>query len=289
MKSLKMIAVAAGVAAFTLGLVALAGLGDTRAFGLSVILACGGLAFAINWLAFIPAAILRTERFFDLTGSVTYLAVVGLAVIVAAPLGLRSVLVAVCVVVWALRLGIFLFARISADGQDKRLEQIKQEPARFFVTWTVQACWVTLTSACAIMAISTGDSRGLDGFLIAGLIVWAFGFALEVVADAQKRAFRRDPDNAGRFIQTGLWAWSRHPNYFGEILLWFGITIIATPVLSGTQWVVMISPVFVTVLLTRVSGIPLLEKAGMEKWGDDPAYQAYLDRTPVLIPRPPAT
>ena len=85
-----------------------------------------------------------------------------------------------------------------------------------------------------------------------------------------KNLFRKDPANKEAFITSGLWSWSRHPNYFGEITLWTGIAIMAIPVLSGWQWVCLISPVFVTLLLTKVSGIPLLEKKAREKWGDDP-------------------
>jgi steroid 5-alpha reductase family enzyme len=106
------------------------------------------------------------------------------------------------------------------------------------------------------------------------------------VADRQKRRFRADPNNRERFIQSGLWAWSRHPNYVGEITLWVGIAFIALPVLAGWQYVTLVSPVFVYVLLTRISGVPLLEDRSEKKWGGNPEYRAYRDRTPVLFPRP---
>ena len=115
--------------------------------------------------------------------------------------------------------------------------------------------------------------------------MWVAGFVVEVIADQQKSRFREDPANAGRFINVGLWARSRHPNYFGEILLWAGISVMAIPYLSGIQWVVMLSPLFVYALLTRVSGIPTLVRRGQELWGDDPAYQAYVASTPRLLPR----
>ena len=122
---------------------------------------------------------------------------------------------------------------------------------------------------------------------VPGHAVWLAGFAIEVVADRQKSAFKQDSANDGRFITTGLWAWSRHPNYFGEITLWTGIAIMAVPILSGWQWVVLISPVFVAVLLMRVSGIPMLEARSDKRWGDEEAYQRYRAATPVLVPRPP--
>ncbi len=118
-------------------------------------------------------------------------------------------------------------------------------------------------------------------------MVWLVGFGIEVAADDQKRAFRADPANRGRFITTGLWAWSRHPNYFGEITLWVGVALVALPALSGWQHLTLVSPLFVGLLLTRVSGVPLLEARGQATWGDDPEYRDYVARTPVLVLRPP--
>lgn len=111
------------------------------------------------------------------------------------------------------------------------------------------------------------------------------GFAVEVVSERQKRRFRQDPANAERFITTGLWAWSRHPNYVGEIVLWVGIALIAIPALSGWQFITLISPLFVYLLLTRISGIPPLESRALKRWGKDPVFRAYMARTPVLFPR----
>ena len=135
------------------------------------------------------------------------------------------------------------------------------------------------------MAITSTERKALGVFAFIGLAVWLVGFLLEVVADNQKRQFKKDPKNKGRFIQTGLWARSRHPNYFGEILLWVGVFIIAAPVLQGWQWVAIISPIFVFLLLTRVSGVPGLEAKAKRKWGGQADYEAYKARTPILIPK----
>jgi len=155
------------------------------------------------------------------------------------------------------------------------------------MAWTLQGLWVFLTLAAALRAMTSAQPGrlGLVGFV--GLAVWAVGFAIEVVSDRQKRAFRQDPANSGRFISTGLWARSRHPNYFGEIVIWLGIALIAPPSLSGWQSVTLISPLFVFLLTTRVSGIPPLESRAEKRWGNDPDYRAYKARTPVLFPRPP--
>lgn len=269
-------------------LVALAGSdGSVRVGDVPVFALCGALAFVINWIVYVPSNAAKTEHYFDLTGSLTYITVSIVGALLAEDLDARAVIVTVMVLVWALRLGTFLFRRVRRDGRDGRFDRIKVDPLRFLMTWSIQGLWVLLTVACAL-AIVTGREREDFGLLaIVGTIVWIIGFTVEVVADRQKSAFKRDPSNQGRFITTGLWAWSRHPNYFGEILLWLGIAIMAVPVLSGWRWVTLVSPVFVTVLLTRVSGIPMLERRGAKRWGDDPSYQAYVDATPVLVPRPP--
>ncbi len=240
--------------------------------------------FAIQWLAFVPARLLETESFYDLTGSLTYIAVTLAAVVTATTPSSTQWLIAAMILVWAARLGSFLFRRIHAAGGDQRFDHIKVSSARFFVAWTLQGAWVVMTSCAGVAAILSAQQPAGAIFTI-GALMWVIGFAIEVIADQQKLRFRTDPANEGRFITTGLWARSRHPNYFGEILLWAGIAVMAIPYLSGTQWVVMLSPIFVYALLTRVSGIPTLVRRGQELWGNDPAYQAYLNSTPQLVPR----
>jgi steroid 5-alpha reductase family enzyme len=151
----------------------------------------------------------------------------------------------------------------------------------------VQGLWISFTLAAALAAITAVEKVPLDGFAIAGSIIWLVGITIEGLADQQKSVFRSEPANKDKFIQTGLWSWSRHPNYFGEILLWFGAAIVAFPVLGGWQRLTLISPFFVFLLLTRVSGIPLLEKRADEKWGGQADYEAYKKRTSVLVPVPP--
>ncbi len=277
------------VASVAIGaLVALAGSDGSSTVGsVSLFALCGLLAYVINWAVFVPSNLAKTEHYFDLTGSATYLTVVGVALLLADDLDTRAIIVGVMVAIWALRLGTFLFRRVRRAGKDGRFDRIKTDPLRFFMTWTLQGLWVLLTMACAL-AIITGLERQPIEFLgIVGIVVWVAGFAIEVVADRQKSAFKNDPANDGRFINSGLWAWSRHPNYFGEIVLWTGIAIMALPVLSGWRWVTLISPLFVTLLLTRVSGIPMLEARAEKKWGDEEEFRRYTDNTPVLIPRPP--
>jgi len=172
-------------------------------------------------------------------------------------------------------------------GKDGRFDEIKPSFVRFLNAWTIQGLWLTLTAGAALAAITSTTRVDADAFMLAGTLVWLLGFAIEAVADLQKSRFRAEPANKGRFIHTGLWSWSRHPNYFGEITLWFGVALIAAPALHGWQLVTLISPVFVFLLITRVSGVPLLEKHADETWGGQEDYEAYKARTSVLVPRPP--
>jgi steroid 5-alpha reductase family enzyme len=245
------------------------------------------VVFVIQWVGFIAAYLLQTEMFYDLTGSITYISVAIMAVVLSSEVDGRSILLLILVVIWACRLGTFLFRRILKAGKDTRFDEIKVSFIRFLNTWTLQGLWVTLTLAAALAAITTTTRVELGLFALIGTLVWVLGFAIEAMADAQKSRFRAKPANKGKFIYTGLWSWSRHPNYFGEIVLWIGAALIALPVLRGWQWVALISPVFVTLLLTRISGVPILERRADEKWGGQEDYEAYKVRTSVLIPRPP--
>lgn len=248
---------------------------------------CGLLAFVINWLVFIPSSAAKTEKFYDLTGSVTYMTVTVVALVLSNDLDARAIIAAALVIVWALRLGTFLVQRIRKDGRDGRSDEIKTSPLGFFMAWTLQGLWILLTAAAPLAIITTTERKALGWVAYGGIALWLAGFAIEVVADRQKSAFKQDPANEGRFVSTGLWAWSRHPNYFGEITLWTGTAIIALPVLSGWQWVVLTSPVFVTFLLTKVSVIPMLEARADKRWGNEEAFQEYKSSTPVLVPSPP--
>jgi steroid 5-alpha reductase family enzyme len=271
----------------SLGVALALGQGSMQVRGVPVVMLSWAIAFSIQWVVFIPSFYYKTEHYFDLTGSLTYLLVTAVALYLAEGLTYRDLLIAGVIFVWAVRLGSFLFIRIRKQGKDVRFDRIKQNFWRFLLTWTLQGLWVFLTLAMALAAITSEVKPQFDVLVWLGLAIWVFGFALEVAADRQKTGFRRDQRNAGQFITSGLWSWSRHPNYFGEMILWSGVAVMALPVLSGWQWVALISPVFVIFLLTKVSGIDMLEAQGLVRWGDDPNYHAYLARTSKLIPRRP--
>lgn len=258
--------------------------GDLPVFALIVT-----IAFLIQVVVFVPSFLGQTEHFYDLTGSITYISMTALAVALAWPLDARSALLGGLVMVWAARLGTFLFRRVRASGKDSRFDELKPSFVRFLNVWVIQGLWVTLTAGAAWAAITSAERAPIDTLTVVGVIVWLLGFGIEVIADLQKSRFRAVPENKGRFIKTGLWSWSRHPNYFGEITLWLGVALIALPALSGWQLVTLVSPVFVFLLITRVSGVPLLEKHADETWGGQADYEAYKARTSVLVPLPPRT
>ena len=183
------------------------------------------LAFIIQWVCFIPAYLLQTEKFYDLTGSLTYLSLVLFSVFSESSFESSTLIVCGCISVWAIRLGSFLFLRIKKDGEDKRFRTIKPNLTRFFMTWTLQGMWVTMCLLCVITAISSdgGVSEGVIFYL--GLLIFIFGFTLEVAADNQKTKFRKNPENKNKFISSGLWGKSRHPNYLGELILWIGVPL----------------------------------------------------------------
>ena len=248
---------------------------------------CAVFAFLIQWVIFVPSYLARTEHYFDLAGAATNISVPIIALVLTGSYDLRSILLVAAVSVWALRLGVFLFRRVRASGKDGRFDKIKQSFPDFLVAWTLQGLWVLATLCAALAAITAGSNVPLGALDIVGLALFVLGLTVEAVADTQKTNFKREPQNRDRFINVGLWSWSRHPNYFGEILLWTGIAISATSTFAGWRWAMLISPLFVFVLLTQISGIPLLERRAKKKWGDDPDFKRYMATTSRLLPLPP--
>lgn len=257
------------------------------AYGLSLLIQCVVFVHASGVLGNI-----RTEKFFDLTGSLTFLTITLFSIKYNGVENMtpRKYLLAGFVFIWATRLGTFLFTRICNDGGiDSRFEQVKKNVFSFGTFWVIQGLWVFLTSFPVQLALSI-PSNTLAAFPtkldIAGILIWLFGFSFEVIADYQKRIWKSDKANSHNFINSGLWKFSRHPNYFGEITLWIGVFLAAcSEFQSWRQYVSVISPVFTAMLLLFVSGVPLLEISADKKWGDHPDYKAYKEKTPVLVPK----
>ena len=257
------------------------------ATGIELVFNAVFLAFAIQWIAFIPAYVFQTEKFYDLTGSLTYLSVIWYSLVFSSNqftnLNGANIVIVLLISLWAIRLGSFLFMRIHHDGEDKRFRSIKPSASQFFMTWTLQGLWVSLCSMCALTAISSTTGVVMNAFFYIGLALFILGFVVEVIADKQKSAFRANKENKDKFITSGLWAKSRHPNYFGEIVLWAGIAVMSFSSLQGLQYLTLISPIFTYFLLVYVSGVRMLEARGDMKWGDNPDYQDYKKKTPTLF------
>ena len=243
------------------------------------------LVYIIQWVAFIPAYMFQTEKFFDLTGSITYSSVFIYCIYLATSgdLNWGSLVISILVIVWAGRLGTFLFTRIAKDGEDKRFRTIKPDIAQFFMTWTLQGMWVSLCSLCAITGIASETGIIVNNIFYIGLVMFIGGFAIEIVADQQKTAFRAIPENRNKYITSGLWSRSRHPNYFGEITLWTGVAVMSFSSLSGIEYLTLISPIFTYLLLVKISGVRMLEGRGQKTWGNDEDYIAYMKNTPMVM------
>ena len=246
------------------------------------------LAYVIHWIAYIPAYMFQTEKFYDLTGSVTYLSVVWfvfLSTYKSISLNFGNLILVLLISIWTIRLGLFLFMRIHKAGEDKRFRSIKTSASQFFMTFTISGLWVTLCSMCALVAISSPEGLVMNALTYVGIILFIIGFGIEIVADNQKTAFRSIEANKDSFITSGLWSKSRHPNYFGEVLLWFAIAVISFSSLEGLQLITLISPVFTYILLVYVSGVRMLEDMNDKKWADDEKYKSYKENTPMLFPK----
>lgn len=244
------------------------------------------IIYLIQLVVFLISFVLKTEHYYDLTGGITYITVIVYTLYQKQLLGtldFRSILLGVLILVWAMRLSSFLFLRIKKAGKDRRFDKIKTNFTRFMLAWALQGFWVFMCTLPAITAIAS-KSKTTDYFLVGGAVLWLFGFIMEVVADRQKSTFNQDPKNRGQFISSGLWSISRHPNYVGEVLLWTGIAVIALPTFNGLQYLALISPIFTYLLLTRVSGVNLLEASADKKWEGNDAYTKYKEKTPVFFP-----
>ena len=242
------------------------------------------MAVLIQFLIFLPSFLFQTEKFYDLTGSLTYISVTSIAYFSLDNPSTIDTILYLYVIVWAGRLGIFLFRRINKDGKDERFDKAKKKFFWFLQYWMGQAAWVVFSAGASILAILSPVEAELEVLAFIGIFLWWSGFLIEVISDYQKRKFRETSDPKTEFISTGLWARSRHPNYFGEITLWVGMAVISLSSLSGIEYVTaVVSPLFVYLLLRKAEGVPMLERIADERYGELSDYQEYKANTPVLM------
>ncbi|MDA9969514.1 DUF1295 domain-containing protein [Gammaproteobacteria bacterium] len=288
MKHLTNLAIAAGVFIFTKLYADAISFNSIELSGVNLVGHLLVLIFVIQWIAYIPAFIFKTEKFYDLTGSLTYITAISFALYstnTPQNLDLGSLIIGIAIILWAIRLGSFLFMRIHKDKKDGRFDSIKTSFSQFFMTWTLQGMWVFICSSAALVAIANPTGVPINIVFIIGLALFILGFVVEIIADNQKSVFRSIPENKDVFINEGLWARSRHPNYFGEITLWTGITVMGISTFEGMNYLALFSPIFSYLLLNYVSGVRMLEYRGQKKWGHLDAYKTYKESTPKFIPK----
>lgn len=188
------------------------------------------------------------------------------------------------VALWAIRLGIFLGYRIRLWGRDRRFDEMRKKWTSLLRFWVLQYTSILIISL-PYMIVMTKPSIPISVIQIIGILLFLIGFILESVADYQKFMFKLKPESQGQFMRSGVWKFSRHPNYLGEWIVWVGIFLCCFPYLEGIEWLAIISPIWMFILLRFISGGNLLENSAEKKYGDDPEYQIYKARTGVFFPK----
>lgn len=240
------------------------------------------VTYVMHALFAVPAIYYQTERFFDCAGMVAVLSMLGTICIWHTTLTPRALLLITLCAVWTLRLGLFLFARILQAGSDRRFQYIKKSPSQFVMTWSLSASWTFFTLLAALSAISGKTTAALGHWDILWVVGWITALGIECIADWQKWIFRQQYGRS-RFIDTGLWRYSRHPNYVGEIGMWVMVAALSYPSLQGVAYLSLLSPVMVWAMLRYISGVPLLEADADKRFGHLDAYQRYKKTTPCLF------
>jgi len=243
-----------------------------------------GISLFVNALFFGVAAWRKADTVTDLSYSLSFVCTVVALVVLAGAFDPLRLAAAGMVVLWALRLASYLFGRILRMKVDHRFDGIRENFLAFGRFWLLQAVSVAVIMLPAI-AILIAAPPALSFLHALGVALWLVGLLVEILADAQKSAWKERGEKG--LIMTGLWSWSRHPNYFGESLLWWGLWIFALPSLAAWWHLAVLGPLYITLLLLRVTGIPLLEKSAEARYGNDLAYRDYKARTSIFFPLPP--
>lgn len=238
-------------------------------------------------LFFVITALFKFDKVTDFAGSTNFIIIALLTLILKGSWHFRQVVLTFLAVVWGLRLALFLLMRILNWGEDRRFDEMRSNLGKLAIFWIFQAVWVWTVSLPVTVVNASDRDPSVQAVDVIGWIMWSVGVSIEAIADQQKLSFKNSPENRGKWCNVGLWKYSRHPNYFGEIFLWWGIFVASTPVLDGAEWLVILGPIFLTLLLLFISGIPLLEESADKKFCNMPAYRLYKKTTSPLIPLPP--
>lgn len=242
------------------------------------------ISLVINMTFFFFASLFKTDKVTDFSYSLTFF-ILTLILLFSDDFKISSgkIVLAAAILLWALRLGSYLFYRILKIGKDDRFDDKRGHFFVFLRFWLLQTITVWIVMLPFSLTLTRGNAAFTLASTVAGLSLFIIGLVIETLSDLQKFRFKLNPENRDRWIDTGLWAYSRHPNYFGEIVLWWGLFIMVLPNLSGWNLLSVLGPVFITLLLLFVSGIPLLEKSAEKKYRDNPEYRSYRDSTSLLL------
>lgn len=244
------------------------------------ILICLGLNLGFFGLA----SVLKTDKFTDFTYGASFVIAAVWLLYHGGTFFPYQILAIMLVTLWGVRLASYLLVRILKIKRDRRFDGIREKPLQFLKFWILQglSVWIILLPVTATLADQEQVPFSLASLI--GVGIWILGLTLESVADWQKFRFKNRPDNTVRWVDTGLWKYSRHPNYFGEMLCWWGVFSTLLPYLKGWETLTIISPIYITGLLLFVSGVPPLEKRYAKKYANNRDYQNYKKRTSLLIP-----
>ncbi len=244
-------------------------------------------SFAFNLVGFLLGYSFRSDKFTDISYALTFSAIALFGFLSSDKTPVQWIVTAV-ILLWAYRIGSYLFKRINFMGRDKRFDEMRDDFVKFGGFWLLQAVTVWLVMFPPSLLYGVESSTNVTALTLVGAGISVFGILFEGIADLQKFKFISDPNNKGKWISSGLWKYSRHPNYFGEIMMWIGIYLICIEWLTKTEvYLAAIGPASIIFMLLFVSGVPLLEKSADRKWGNKKEYRNYRDRTSILIPMPP--
>lgn len=242
------------------------------------------ISIGFNLIVFLIAYFLKTDRLTDFTYALTFVLLAGYGINQDGTSWSTLILFGM-ILLWAIRLGGYLLLRIIKIKKDKRFDQFRHNFWKFGGFWLIQGVTVAVVSLASGLFFQN-PATDLGFFSIFGIFVFASGLLIETAADWQKFQFKQNPKNQGKWIESGLWSISRHPNYVGEILVWTGVWLFSLSALSGWQiWLGLLSPIYIACLILFVSGVPLLEKSADKRWGKLAAYQQYKQRVGVMLPR----
>lgn len=241
------------------------------------------LAIAIQIALFTPAFKFKTDKLTDLSYTLTFI-ILSIIAFWFADKTIGAYLLLCLILIWAFRLGIFLFIRISKMKKDARFDGVRENLTSFLKFWLAQGVIVFILLIPTFFYLGT-FTKEVSTLATIGLFIALTGILVESIADYQKYKFKSNPKNKNKFISSGLWGIVRHPNYAGEMLVWIGIYIFVLPSLTPLQAIISImSPITIILLLRFVTGIPPLEKRYNVIYKKDKSYQEYKSKTPLLIP-----